>query len=67
VVSVDRAAQRIGLSMKALQQVADTGSSRKDEEAADEPPRELAVPKRKGPLKGGLGRSSGGEQFGLNW
>jgi small subunit ribosomal protein S1 len=67
VVSVDPAAQRIGLSMKALVQIPDSGSSKKQGEAEDEAPRELAVPKRKGPLKGGLGKSSGGEQFGLNW
>ena len=67
VVSVDRAAQRIGLSMKALVQIADAGSSKKSDGAEDEPAREMAVPKRKGPLKGGLGRSSGGDQFGLNW
>jgi small subunit ribosomal protein S1 len=68
VLSVDRAAQRIGLSMKALQQLPEQSSRGKpEEEEADEPRRELAVPKRKGPLKGGLGRSGGGEQFGLNW
>jgi hypothetical protein len=33
----------------------------------EEPPRELAVPKRSGPLKGGIQRKSGGEQFGLRW
>jgi small subunit ribosomal protein S1 len=67
VLSVDREAQRIGLSMKALQQAPQPASAKKAEEAEDEPLRESAVPKRKGPLKGGLGRSAGGEQFGLNW
>jgi small subunit ribosomal protein S1 len=66
VVSVDPEAQRIGLSMKALVQ-APAKSSVKKQEEADEAPRELAVPKRKGPLKGGRDKSSGGEKFGLNW
>ena len=39
----------------------------KKEELPDEPPRELAVPRCKGPLKGGTGKPSGGEQFGLKW
>jgi hypothetical protein len=37
------------------------------EAEVEEPPRELAVPKRGGPLKGGIGRKTGGEQFGLRW
>ena len=37
------------------------------EEEAEEPLRELVVAKRKGPLKGGMDRPSGGESVGLNW
>jgi small subunit ribosomal protein S1 len=70
VLNVDPEAQRMSLSLKAAiakpEKAAD-GSSDKAE--AEEPPRELAVPKRSGPLKGGIGRKSGGggEQFGLTW
>ncbi|HUE69579.1 MAG TPA: hypothetical protein VMP01_01720 [Pirellulaceae bacterium] len=36
-------------------------------EAPEVPPRPLAVPKRPGPLRGGTGKPSGGDQFGLRW
>jgi small subunit ribosomal protein S1 len=32
-----------------------------------EPERQAARPKRTTPLKGGMDRDSGGEQFGLKW
>ena len=63
VLSVDKEAQRIGLSMKATL----PEPEKKDEPVEDEKPRELAVKPRKGPLKGGTGGKSGGEQFGLKW
>ncbi len=63
IMSVDREGQKIGLSLKAT--VEAPASAAKEEE--DEAPRELAVAKRKGPLKGGMDRPSGGESFGLNW
>ncbi|HZL86821.1 MAG TPA: S1 RNA-binding domain-containing protein [Pirellulaceae bacterium] len=69
VVSVDAEAQRMGLSLKALL-AAPVKAERKKEETETEvetPPRPLAVPKRSGPLKGGVGKTSGGEQFGLQW
>jgi small subunit ribosomal protein S1 len=70
VLDVDPEAQRMSLSLKAAiakPEKADDGSTEKAE--ADEPPRELAVPKRSGPLKGGIQRKTGGggEQFGLKW
>lgn len=69
IVSVDAEAQRIGLSLKALLSAPVKAEKKKpeDAEAADAPPRPLAVPKRAGPLKGGVGKNSGGDQFGLRW
>src|SRR5262245_12483022 len=68
VLDVDPEAQRMSLSLKAAiakPEKADDGAKEKAE--VEEPPRELAVPKRSGPLKGGIQRKSGGEQFGLKW
>ncbi|MDX1947624.1 MAG: S1 RNA-binding domain-containing protein [Pirellulaceae bacterium] len=68
ILSVDADAQRIGLSLKAtLAKPEKADAKPKAEEPADEPPRPLAVPARRGPLKGGAGKSTGGEQFGLKW
>ena len=68
VLTVDAEAQRIGLSLKAtLAKPEKAGDKAKDKPEVEEPPREVAVPKRSGPLKGGAGKSSGGEQFGLKW
>ncbi len=65
VVSVDPEAQRIGLSLKALQL---RPEPKKKEEPADEPePPKPPPAKRKTPLKGGLGRVGDGSQFGLRW
>jgi ribosomal protein S1 len=63
VVSVDPGNQRISLSLKALQARA------VPEKKVDEAPEEEPAPVRKSnvPLKGGLGRSNGGESFGLRW
>ena len=67
VLSFDRDSQKIGLSMKAAQQVAEDDSKPKPEEV-EEPQREVAVkPTHQGPLKGGNNRDSGGERFGLRW
>ena len=66
VLAVDTENKRISLSMKALQAVPEAPK------AQDEEPEEEATPavpkkKRNQPLKGGIGRSSGGENFGLKW
>lgn len=64
VLQCDRESQRISLSIKgAIEQPQETAGDAADE--ADEPPREL--PKVNVPLKGGLNRPSGGDQFGLKW
>ena len=68
VLTVDAEAQRMGLSLKAAIAKPEKAERKaKDQPEVDEPPRELAVPKRSGPLKGGTGKKSGGEQFGLKW
>ncbi len=66
-MSVDPEAQRIGLSLKALQ--ARPEPKKKDEPAAADEPEPSKPPpaKRKTPLKGGLGRVGDGGQFGLRW
>jgi predicted RNA-binding protein with RPS1 domain len=68
VLSVDAEAQRMSLSLKAaLAKPEKADAKAKEKEEVEEPPREPAVPKRSGPLRGGIGKKSGGEQFGLNW
>jgi small subunit ribosomal protein S1 len=67
VLSFDRDAQKIGLSIKAAQQ-APVDTTAKPEEEAPEPPREVSVKaSHSGPLKGGNNRETGGERFGLRW
>ena len=66
VLSFDRDSQRIGLSIKAAQAAASPDqASTPAEESEAEAATPLPIPK--GPLKGGLNRGSGGEQFGLKW
>jgi small subunit ribosomal protein S1 len=69
ILSVDTEKQRIGLSLKALmtapvkpgqQQVADEDMPLPA--GAPKPPKQRAAN-----LKGGIGKPSGGEKFGLNW
>ncbi len=68
VLSFDRDTQKIGLSMKAAQQVAAVADSGKSELEVDEPQREPEVkPTHTGPLKGGNDQDTGGERFGLRW
>ena len=68
ILSVDPDKQRIGLSLKQLQEApaarkADDDSPQEEDESL----RELTVKRRKKPLKGGTDRASGGDQFGLKW
>jgi small subunit ribosomal protein S1 len=68
VLNVDPQEQRINLSLKQAQAPPQPKSEEKsDEEAVEEPPREATVPRRKGPLKGGTDRKTGGEDLGLKW
>lgn len=66
VLSVEAERQRISLSLKAAQQPPASEAPASEPEV-EESPRELALPKHRGPLKGGTGGSRGGEQFGLKW
>ena len=62
ILSIDKEAQKIGLSLKAT-----LPEPEAPEEAADDTPLEPAISQRKGPLRGGFDRPSGGDQFGLKW
>ena len=70
VLSVDTEAQRISLSMKAALHPPEPESTPEAQAAAGpgQPP-PPPKPKRQpqGPLQGGLGKSSRGQQFGLKW
>ncbi|MCH7753002.1 MAG: S1 RNA-binding domain-containing protein [Planctomycetes bacterium] len=68
VLSVDPEAQRIGLSLKALE--AKPAATDKETSAAEAAEPEAPPPvskKRKTPLRGGIGGPSTGQQFGLKW
>jgi predicted RNA-binding protein with RPS1 domain len=68
VLSFDRDAQKISLSIKAAQSAPADSASKSSESEPDEPPREPAVKAtHSGPLKGGNNRDAGGERFGLRW
>ena len=66
VMSVEPEKQRISLSLKAAQ-AAPVKEQASAPEEVEEAPREPALPKHRGPLKGGIKRSTGGDQFGLKW
>ena len=65
VLSVDPEAQRISLSLKALQGRPEPVRKANEPEEPEPPP--LPPRKYKTPLKGGLGPSPGAEKFGLKW
>ena len=66
VLSFDREAQKIGLSIKAAQQPPPEAEGKPEE--VEEPQRDPVVkPSHSGPLKGGNNRETGGERFGLRW
>lgn len=69
VLSVDREAQRMSLSLKAIQEkpVTETSKSSSKQEEVDEPQRAPVIARKAGPLKGGTTSISAGEQFGLKW
>lgn len=67
VLAIDAEAQRISLSMKLLAKRAEPEKKPEPEPAEPAPaPRDVRA-KPVAPLKGGLGRSAGGDQFGLKW
>lgn len=66
VLSIDPEGQRMSLSIKAVQARPEAAPAAADEPESEEP----APPPRKAApvdLKGGIGRGSGGEKFGLRW
>lgn len=68
VLSVDPSAQRMSLSMKVLAAKSEAEEAQHVAESTPAaPPPAPARSKPSAPLKGGLGRGSGGEQFGLKW
>lgn len=71
VLTVDESAQRISLSLKAIAKAAESERKKDEQQKAEEAPPEEPEKKKPqkplGPLKGGLGRGSGGDQFGLKW
>jgi ribosomal protein S1 len=72
ILSVDMDQHRIGLSLKQMTAPPKReGEEAKpsDEPVVDESLQKLKKPKssHEGPLKGGTGKDSGGEQFGLKW
>lgn len=63
ILSIDPEAQRIALSLKAT--LAEPEAAKEVE--VEEAPRELLIAKRRGALRGGFDRPTGGEGVGLNW
>lgn len=67
VLSVDAEAQRIGLSLKALQANPAAANEASPEEPDEPEPPRPEPKKRKTPLRGGIGGPPTGERFGLKW
>ena len=68
ILSIDKESQKISLSHKACLTPPPKKADGKPAVAeVDEPARDLAVPSRSEPLKGGNDRKSGGESIGLKW
>ena len=67
VLSVDPAAQKMSLSIKAVTVQPEVEATEATEDEDDAPAAPNVKPTSNEPLKGGLNRDSGGEQFGLNW
>jgi small subunit ribosomal protein S1 len=66
VLQVDGENQRISLSVKAIQARPEL-SAKAEPEPEESPVLPPPSKKRTAELKGGLGRSAGGDRFGLNW
>ncbi|MHB8969453.1 MAG: 30S ribosomal protein S1 [Pirellulaceae bacterium] len=70
ILSLDSESQRIALSMKAVLPVPvaeEPAAPEEKEEEAPAEPRDPVVAKRNTPLRGGMDRATGGDQFGLKW
>ncbi len=69
VLAVDADKKRIALSMKALEShpVEDTADQAAEPDPQMEAARDALRKQRQKPLRGGIGRGSGGDRFGLKW
>lgn len=67
VLSIDTENQRMSLSLKAAQAAPEPANGGPEEKVEEQPPAKPVLPKHRGPLKGGTGGRSGGDQFGLKW
>jgi small subunit ribosomal protein S1 len=67
ILSLDSESQRIALSMKAVLPMPVAEEAAPEKEEAPEEPRDPAVARRNVPLRGGMDRATGGDQFGLKW
>ena len=67
MLTIDAEAQRISLSMKLLAKRAEPEKKAEPEPAEAAPAPRAVRAKPVAPLKGGLGRATGGDQFGLKW
>jgi small subunit ribosomal protein S1 len=67
ILSVDVEAQRIGLSLKALEARAVAKEQPEEDEVAEETPPPPPPKKNQQPLKGGVGGGPTGAKFGLKW
>jgi len=68
VLSIDVEQQRMSLSLKAAQAAPEpTAANETTGETVEEVRPQPVLPKHRGPLKGGTGRASSGDQFGLKW
>ena len=69
ILAIDPAAQRISLSLKALEAKPESATRKKNARDDDTPVPTPPMPKNlpKGDLKGGTNRPTGGDKFGLKW
>jgi predicted RNA-binding protein with RPS1 domain len=67
ILSVDKDAQKIGLSLKATLAAPEPKEGKQPEVEVDEPRREPAIRPKRATLRGGKDDPTGGEQFGLKW
>ena len=65
ILSIDEDAQKMSLSLKAAKPIPESEKKPEAAPEVEEPPRKPVVPKRSGPLKGGLGGGGFGELFNL--
>ena len=65
IIDIDLQRRRISLSIKQTTEAPEREQKKPKEEQLEEA--KAALPKHRGPLKGGVDKPSGGEKFGLKW